>query len=342
MKYREELKTATPYKLEYLKGIEAVIGRRQTEAAEKRSAYAADVIANGDAHREAFKRMLGWPLYDPDRTCPTDLPAATEELMSEEDGYNIYRVQLEVLPELKLQGLLFRQHGEGRRPMVIAQHGGSGTPELLAGMFGSTHNYNDMLHRILKQGVHIFAPSLMIWSIYSYDAPFDRNAIDARLKRVGSSIAALEIYGIQRAMDYYQQTDYVKSFGMSGLSYGGFYTLYTSAVDTRIRSAISDAYFNERDRYAWPDWVFPSSAFLYDDAEIACLSYPRRLSIQIGDKDDLFDYRGGEASFARIKELCREVGTDWIDLTVFDGNHEFYKEDWAIERLVRDLEEENV
>ena len=162
--------------------------------------------------------------------------------------------------------------------MVIAQHGGNGTPELLSGMFGSTHNYNDMLHRILKHGVHIFAPSLMIWSIYAYDAPFDRNAIDAKLKRVGSSITALEVYAIERAMDYYQATDYVKNFGMCGLSYGGFYTLQTAAADTRIRSAISDAYFNERDRYPWPDWVFPSSAYLYDDAEIACLCYPRRLS----------------------------------------------------------------
>jgi len=342
MNYREEHKTATPYKLEYLKGIEGVIERRQKEAAEARHAYTDDVIQNGDAHRKRFREMLGWPLSDPAMNTPEILPTVTEELMSEEEGYSIYRVQLEVLEGLKLQGLLFKRHGEGRRPMVIAQHGGNGTPELLSGMFGSTHNYNDMLHRILKHGVHIFAPSLMIWSIYAYDAPFDRNAIDAKLKRVGSSITALEVYAIERAMDYYQATDYVKNFGMCGLSYGGFYTLQTAAADTRIRSAISDAYFNERDRYPWPDWVFPSSAYLYDDAEIACLCYPRRLSIQIGDKDNLFDYHGGEASFARVKELCRDVGTDWIDLTVFDGNHEFYKEDWAIERLVRDLEEENV
>lgn len=342
MKYREEHKTATPYKLEYLKGVETVIARRQEEAARARYASTADVIANGESHRAQLRDMLGWPLNDPALNGRQDPPAVTEELMSEEDGYTIYRVQLEVLEGLKLQGLLFKQKGTGRRPIVIAQHGGNGTPELLAGMFGSTHNYNDMLHRILKQGVHVFAPSLMVWSIYAYDAPFDRNAIDARLKRVGSSITALEVYGICRAMDYYQGTDYVKNFGMVGLSYGGFYTLHTAAVDTRIRSAISDSYFNQRDRYPWPDWVFPSSAYRYDDAEIACLVYPRRLSIQIGKQDDLFDYRGGDASFARVRELCREVGTDWIDYTVFDGTHEFYKEDWPIERLCRDLEEEHV
>ncbi|MBO5110773.1 MAG: hypothetical protein J6D21_08650 [Clostridia bacterium] len=335
MNYQEELKTATPYKLAYLKGIDTVIERRQKEAATARAAYAAEIFDRPEDYRKDLCATLGWPLTDPR---PAEPPKVTEELMSEEDGYTIYRVQIEVLEGLPLQGLLFKQNGAGKRPMVIAQHGGSGTPELLAGMFGSTHNYNDMLHRVLKQGVHVFAPSLMIWSVYSYDAPFDRNAIDAKLKRVGSSITALEVYGIMRVLDYYESTDYVSGFGMVGLSYGGFYTLYTTAVDTRIRSAISDSYFNERNRYPWPDWVWRNSAFRFDDAEIACLVYPRRLSIQIGDKDDLFDYRGGEASFARVKELAGSRGTDWIDLTVFDGTHEFYKEDWAIARLIRDLE----
>lgn len=334
MKYQEELKTATPYKLEYLKGIEGVIAARQKEAAEARAEYAKGLFEDPEACRRDFCEMMGWPLT---QSRPAEAPAVTEELMSEEDGYNIYRVQLEVLEGLKLQGLLFKQHGEGKRPMVIAQHGGNGTPELVAGMFGTTHNYNDMLHRTLKHGVHIFAPSLMIWCVNSYDAPFDRTAIDARLKRVGSSIAALEIYGIQRALDYYEKTDYVSRFGMIGLSYGGFYTLYTAAVDTRIESAISDAWFNERDRYAWPDWVWRDSAFRFDDAEVSCLVYPRHLSIQIADKDKLFDPRGGEASYARIKELAGDRGTDWIDFTIFDGSHEFYKEDWPIERLIRDL-----
>lgn len=190
--------------------------------------------------------------------------------------------------------------------------------------------------RISNHGVHIFAPQLLLWS-NEYDVKFDRKEIDAKLKRVGSSITAIETFGITRILDYFETTDYVSTFGMVGLSYGGFYTLVTSAIDSRIKSAISCSFFNTRDKIGWSDWTWQDSALKFDDSGIAFLVYPRKLCIEIGNKDELFDYTHGIQSFEKIKNLAKEVGTDWIDLIVFEGIHEFCKNDAPIKRLIDDI-----
>ena len=179
--------------------------------------------------------MLGWPLVG---FSTKKLSNVKSELLSEEDGYEIYRMQFEILEGVNLTGLFFKQSVYEKKPLVIVQHGGHGTPEQLSGMYGNTANYNDMLKRVRRYGVHVFAPQLLLWRD-EYNVPFDRRAIDGRLKRVGSSITAIEVFGIMRILDYFEYQEYVSCFGMVGLSYGGFYPLYTAAVDTRIKSAIS-------------------------------------------------------------------------------------------------------
>ncbi len=332
MNYREEIKQSSQYKKSYLNGLDALIKEREQQAASEREQYVKQIFENQDQYRADFKKMLGWPLVDHETK---GLPRVSAEKLSQEDGYTVYRMQFEILDGLTMTGLFFKLDGD-KKPLAIVQHGGDGTPEHIGGVYGSTTYYHDMLQRVMKQGIHVFAPQLLLWS-ESYQVEYDRKAIDARLKRVGSSITAVEIYGIIRIMDYFQQQDYVSNFGMVGLSYGGFYTLYTAAIDTRIKSAVSCAFFNQRDRYPFSDWTWFNSAKLFDDAEVACLIYPRRLCIEIGDKDDLFDYRYGLEAYEKLKKLCKTVGTDWLNLLVYDGIHGFCKEDAPIEQLPRDL-----
>ena len=79
------------------------------------------------------------------------------------------------------------------------------------------------------------------------------------------------------------------------------------------------------------------SAQRFDDAEIASLVYPRKLCIEIGKQDELFDVRFGVETFNKLKEMCKNVGTEWVNFIVFDGSHEFCKDDKPIERLISDL-----
>ena len=85
------------------------------------------------------------------------------------------------------------------------------------------------------------------------------------------------------------------------------------------------------------DFVRQAYGKQFDDAEIACLTYPRRLCVAIAEHDALFDVRYGVQSFEKVKEYCSDVGTDWIDFFAFEGTHEFFKHDAPIERLIKDL-----
>ena len=336
MKYREEENTAKIYKEQYLQGIEKLIESRQNEAETIRNEYIKDVFVNQDKYRDDFKKMLGWPLTESEES---SLPHVVSEKLSEEEGYRIYRMQFEIMNGLKMTGLFFEADGVEKAPLVIVQHGGVGTPELISGVYGETYNYNDMLQRVRQHGVHVFAPQLLLWGD-NYDVPFDRKAVDARLKRVGSSITAVEVFGIQRILDYFEHQNYVSSFGMVGLSYGGFYTLYTTAIDSRIKSAISCSFFNKRDAVGWADWTWFDSAAKFDDAEVAALVYPRHLHIAIGSDDEVFECKYGTESFERLKRMCADVGVEWVTFDVFDGVHEFFKYDEPIQRLIDDIKAE--
>ena len=336
MIYREDKKHTEQNKSAYRDGISAIIKQRQKDAKAVRAGYFKDIFENQEKYRGDLREMLGWPLvgYTDDREI-----AVSFEKLSEEEYFTLYRAEFEILEGVKLSGLFFKMNGEDKKPLVIVQHGKSGTPEIMSGIFGSTWNYNDMLLRVAKHDAHVFAPQLLLWDAAQYGAPYERITMDAALKRTGSSIAAIELYEISGIIDYFEKQAYVSSFGMVGLSYGGFYTLYATALDTRIKSAISCSFFASRDACSWSDWVWQDSANRFDDAEVACLVYPRRLCLEMGTRDELFRSEYSEESFERIKAYCKDAHTDWCDLILFDGKHEFCLDDAPIERLVNDLKD---
>ena len=333
MLYREEKEQSKQYKQEYLDGLLQLIVQKQKDAQAVRDAYLRDIFATPEKYRYDFRQMLGWPLVNHRDDAP---PEVSMEKLSEEDGYCIYRVQIKLLGTLTMTGLFFRKSGTEKKPLVIVQHGGLGTPELISGFYGDTANYNRMLERVIRYDVHAFAPQLLLWH-QDYGVEFNRVEIDAKLKRLGSSITAIEIYGISRILDYFETQEYISDFGMVGLSYGGFYTLFTAAAETRIKASVSCAFFNTRDKHPWSDWTWFRSAELFDDAEIACLVYPRKLCIEIAERDELFECRYGIESYEKLKALCKNVGTDWLEFLSFDGTHEFCPDDSPIERMIQEL-----
>ena len=333
MDYQEQRSVTKIYKENYLNGLHRLLNNRRKEAEQARVGFIDPIFEKQEAFRDGFKRMLGWPLSEQHRGVPISV---ISEQLSEEKGYCVYRMQIEILDDVVMTGLYFRTNGDQKRPLVIVAHGGNDSPELISGVYGDTYNYHNIVHRIRAYGVDVFAPQLLLWN-NDYEVPLNRQDLDIRLKRVGSSITAIEVYGIQRILDYFETQEHISSFGMAGLSYGGFYTLYTTAIDTRIRSAISCAYFNKRDAVEWYDWTWFNSAYTFDDAEIACLCYPRKLCLAIADHDELFDPIYGKQSFDHIQHICRNVGTDWVKLIVFNGGHEFFEDDEPIRQLVEDL-----
>lgn len=335
MKYQEEKEGSRSYKENYVAGLNALIAAREQECETARREYRKNIFQTPELYREDLRQLLGWPLVDYQGD---GVAVQKNQKLSDEEGYSVYRMQFEILKGVTMTGLFFKADG-GKQPLVIFQHGGAGTPEFAAGVYGSSEYYYDVIQKVVKEGAHVFAPQLLLWD-NTYSVDYDRKEIDARLKRVGSSITAVEIHGICQILDYFEQEDYVSSFGMVGLSYGGFYTLYTAALDTRIKSAVSCAFFNQRKQYPYSDWTWFQSAKHLDDEEIACLIYPRKLCIELGNRDDLFDIKTALSAYETLQNLCSEVGTDWLNLVVFDGIHEFCKEEEPLKKLVQHLKED--
>ena len=280
-------------------------------------------------------RMLGWPLT---RRRPAAPPAVREEPVATDELGSIARLWITTLPGLELYGILFTPPGPGPHPLVISQHGGGGTPELCSGFFGSA-NYNDQTRRVLRRGCAVFAPQLGLWND-TYGPPNQRDALDRQLKQLGGSVAGLDVYQLSRALDHLLARPGIDGTraGMIGLSWGGFYTLLTAALEPRLRAALASCYFSERTVYDHPPAVWFGAAQRFFDAELAALVCPRALCVEVGAKDTLFDVKHAGPEAAKVTRTYAALGLgDRWRYVEHPGGHELDKDDASIEFLVRHL-----
>ena len=341
--YTEAREAGYGHRARYLEQVQALIKARQASAADLRranftphlsspAAYASSVAG----YRAEFRAMLGFPLAEAPEV--PAIPAARLEKVAEDDLGQIFRVHIEAMPGYEVYGLLFLPPAAGPHRLVVSQHGGGGTPELVAEFFEAS-NYNNMTRRILRRGYAVFSPQTLLWG-EAHGPALDRHLIDRSLKQLGGSVAALELFGMGRALDYLlARPDLLPDgAGMTGLSYGGFYTLFLAALDTRILAALSSCFVSDRLTYNWADWVWDDAGHRFLDAEIGSLVCPRALYIEVGDKDELFD---GELARPVLDEIAARYAAlglaDHFVGCVFDGTHEFATTDEGLDFLDRHL-----
>lgn len=126
---------------------------------------------------------------------------------------------------------------------------------------------------------------------------------------------------------------------MIGLSYGGFYSLFSAALDRRIRAAVSSCFFNDRKTYDVPDWSWFGSANRFLDAEVGSLVCPRPLYIEVGKKDELFDVRRARPEAKKLAGVYRSLGlAEQFRYKEHDGGHELDRADDGIDFLCRHLQ----
>ena len=342
--YSESPGAANKYRVRMLGEVHALVRREQRKADRRRSRFfAPDLMSVAGyessvcEYRKELVQMLGWPLTEAVRD---GIPSASIKAVGEDTLGRIARVWVETLPGVHTYGLFFRPRGKGPFPLVVSQHGGLGTPELCSGFFGSG-NYNDMTRRVLRRGVAVFAPQLLLWGPDTFGPKYDKDAIDRRLKQLGGSLAALELHRISRALDYFagQKDIDPARIGMIGLSYGGFYTLFAAALDPRIRVAISSCFFNDRKTYDFPDWSWFGSAHRFLDAEVGALVCPRPLYIEVGKKDELFDVRRARPEARRLAAIYRKLGvSERFRYKEHDGGHELDRADDGVDFLCQHLQ----
>ncbi len=328
--YSETIEVGNSYREEYAESLEKMIKNLQKKSDVERRLFFEKIKSEPEKYRTEFKKMLGWPLTE----CDNELPEVKSELVITEGEMNIYRLSILLPIGIKFYGMFFEHIGEKKLPLVVVQHGALGTPEACSGILNTgSGNYNDMVMRVFNKDVNVFAPQLLLWDKKRYKVEYDRINIDARLKQIGSSITAVEIYGIMKTLDYFTTLDCVDAerMGMLGFSYGSFYTLCTTAIDVRIKAAFACSQYNNRYKYSWVDWTWKNSAKQFMDNEIACLVYPRYLGIYVGKDDPVFDCESACEEYEKLKNM---IDKNWIDFGVFEGKHEFIKEDEKIDKFL--------
>lgn len=328
--YTEEPQTGDRYRQNYESGLQKYIEKLNQKGAQVRKEFMPPETfpQKIEEYRREYLTMLG--IDGMDISAPERYEC--EEIGEDEMG-KIYRYALYVTEEIPFYGILFVPHERPQKaPLVIAQHGGSGTPELAADMLGR-NNYNHMIHRVLERGAIVFAPQLLLWRFKDdkcltqrqHNIPYDRKIMDASLKRFGLSITGLEIAFIRKAISFFSHMEGVdpERIGMLGLSYGGYFTLHTMAADTRIKVGYSNACFNDRDHYTrFTDWSYKDAGYRFQDAEVAALCAPRKLFLSVGTADTVFDYRHAIPEAERVKDYFKAFEKEEnLIFTVWEGGH---------------------
>ena len=341
--YSEPPETGAVFRETMLAEVKVLVRTERRKADRRRKQYFKPELSSVaiyersiSKYREELIGMLGWPLTG---GWSTDVPSVSTQRVAEDSLGQISRVFIETLPGVHTYGLFFRPNGKGPFPLVVSQHGGDGTPELCSGFFGSA-NYNDMTRRVLRRGVAVFAPQLLLWNSEQFGPDHQKDVIDRRLKQVGGSLAALELHRIIRSLDYFAQHRDIDAerIGMIGLSYGGFYTLFATALDVRIRAAVSSCFFNNRKMYDFADWVWFNAANQFMDAEVGALVCPRPLYVEVGKKDDLFNVRHARQEVKRLETIYQRLGiSEKFHYEEHIGGHELDKSDRGIDFLCRYL-----
>jgi dienelactone hydrolase len=286
--------------------------------------------------RKAFCESIGYPP-------PGDPPreAAAFDKMGEDGIGAYYRATIPILPGVHAEGIYIVPKGlTGKAPLIIAMHGGGGSPEVA--LFHGGANYHDMVRGGAQRGYVVFAPQHLF---AAEGFPKDvRNKTDERLRLVGTSLTAVEIAKITRSLDVILATRPEvdpQRIAMVGLSYGGYYALVAPALDGRIKVSVSSCYYGvqegryERDELSVPsDFKFKDRFTLFRDSDIIALICPRALLIQAGSADDE-DHRepGKRLAPASAAYYARLGLADRFQHLVFEGRHEFHDESaWAFVR----------
>ena len=322
---------------DYRDSVNEYVERRKQELVSMRNAV---LHLSETEKREKLLQMLGEPLVG--NFSKSIRLIKTEDVYSDE-VLEAKRYTFEILGCIHFSGFIYRtaKKTENKKALIFALHGGGGTPERVGDVFHDSDNYNQMVRRVLNENTLVFAPQLMLWNPELYGSEYDRTWLNRRLIQQGGSFTALEIFCLMRILDWFETNPEVDTLrtGVIGLSYGGMYALYFAAAETRVKSVISDCWFNDRTKYVWHDWMYFNAEKLMLDTEVASLILPRKLYIEIGKEDPTFLYTDAKEEVERLLSYAKEVGEIGnLRLLAFNGGHELNKDNATIIEFLKDLQ----
>ena len=307
-----------------------------------------------------LKQLTGY-----DTMIPADPePRQTEEIQF--PGYVRQRIEIQTEPEVIMPFYaLIPTSGKPPYPVIIATHGhGSGGKAAVVGdradpaVSAAIDQYNyEYGVRFAQAGFITFCPDARGFG-ERQEAASQNDILDSSCLALnnmafplGQTVTGMWTWDIHRLIDYIESREDCDSqrIGCAGLSGGGLQTLWATALDSRIRSAIISGYL-----YGYKESLLdlhmncscnyvPHLYEYVDMGDIAALIAPRPLLVETGSRDPL-NGASGLANVESQMEIIRRAYTlldveDRLRHVIFEGEHRWHGVDatpWMAQHLMND------
>ena len=149
---------------------------------------------------------------------------------------------------------------------------------------------------------------------------------------VGETMIAWRVWDVMRTIDYIATRAELdeRRVGCMGISGGGTVTVFSTALEPRIRVALVSGYLNTfRDSIGslahCIDNYVPGILNWAEMHDIAGLIAPRPLFVESGEKDPIFPIRASLESYNEVKKIYSVFGVpDLVEQEVFPEDHQFW------------------
>lgn len=250
-----------------------------------------------------------------------------------------YEVVIEVLPGVPLWGYLLLPKnlapGE-RRPVVVAQHGRSGTPDDVVTEDPASKAYavyKGFATQLVRRGGYVvFAPH------FPWRGGEEYNRLQRKANPLGLSVFSFILADHQRLLDWLEQQPFVdrQRLGLYGLSWGGKVAMRVPALEPRYGLSICSGDFNEwiwknattswRNSYMFapePDIFDFNLGLTFGHAEMAAMIAPRPFMVERGHDDGVGTDEMVALEYARVRRLYDKlkIGRQ-TEIEFFNGIHQ--------------------
>jgi hypothetical protein len=342
--YREPFAESFPIRREQHLQIKAYAERLLQEQARQALAAVQPDFSSPEAYtrsveryRQQLREHFGTP---PPHAQPGKVTRFQQ--IGEDADATIHRVWIEVLPGVEAYGLYMRPKksgaasATGKLPLLIAQHGGGGNPEAISDL-DTRINYRSFGREALRRGYAVWAPALAMRCGFCEDPAIpgaSRELLDQKLKLAGTSIIGLELHKIiestQTLLRIRPELD-AERVGMTGLSWGGFFTMYATALAPFIKVAAPSGYLRDQAAQlerAGADDAKPGERDIIGalgHAQAIALICPRPCLLQLGEQDGTINpIPGARIEADRAGSYYQRLGlVDRFQFQLHAGGHEY-------------------
>jgi dienelactone hydrolase len=149
---------------------------------------------------------------------------------------------------------------------------------------------------------------------------------------LGETMIGWRVWDVMRTIDYIATRPELdaRRIACMGISGGGTATLFSAALDPRIRAAMVSGYLNTFADSIGSlshciDNYVPGILNWAEMHDVAGLIAPRPLFVESGERDNIFPVAASAESFKRVREIYTMFqAADRVEHEVFPGEHSFW------------------